>query len=129
VSTKRCTLDPVPPEFAALVARADAAVVGALTAHGNSAVALAQYERSRGWTWELMERCGVALARIDPDATATPHDVLTFTSLLLRTKPENRDECGSCRACTDAKGVEKGAHEFALAVRFVWCALTGRPEW
>lgn len=118
---------PVPPEFAGLVLRADAHAVGALAARGDLPVALAQYEASRLWTWELMGRCGVALTREAPAAAATPHDVLNLTAELFRKVPGARDDCGFCRACTDAKGVEKGAHEFAHAVRLVWCALTGSP--
>lgn len=126
---KRCALAPVPPEFAALVASADAATVGALTARGHLAVTLAQYEASRACWWELMARCGLPLARTEPAATATADDVLRLAAELLRTLPGDRYDCGGCRSCTDAKGVEKGAHSYALAVRFVWCTLTGRPEW
>lgn len=126
---KRCTLAPISPEFVALVASADAATVGALTARGFVGVALAQYEAQRACWWELMGRCGLPLARTEPVATATAEDVMRLAAELLRTIPGARYDCGGCRACTDAKGVEKGAHSYAIAVRFVWCTLTGRPEW
>ena len=126
---KRCTLAPIPPEFAALVASADAAAVGALPAHGHLAVTLAQDEASRACWWELMARCGLPLARTEPVAAATAEDVGRLASRMLCTLPGDRYDCGGCRSCTDAKGVEKGAHSYALAVRFVWCTLTGRPEW
>lgn len=126
---RRCDLAPVPPEFAALVARADAAVVGALAARGNLPVTLANYEASRACWWELMGRCGLPLARTEPVAAATAEDVGRLASRMLCTLPGDRYDCGGCRSCTDAKGVEKGAHSYAIAVRFVWCTLTGRPEW
>lgn len=126
---KRCDVAPIPPEFAALVASADAHTVGALTARGFVGVALAQYESSRACWWELMGRCGLPLARTEPVAAATADDVMRLAAELLRTLPGDRYDCGGCRSCTDAKGVEKGAHSYALAVRFVWCTLTGRPEW
>ena len=124
---KRCTIAPVPPEFAALVARADAHVVGALAASGD--VARKHYENTRAWTWELLARCDVAVERAEPVATATPLDVLKLAAALFGAVPMGRDDCGFCRACTDAKGVEKAAHSYAHAVRSVWCDLTGRERW
>ena len=96
---------------------------------GFVGVALAQYEASRACWWELMARCGLPVERTEPVATATAEDVMRLAAELLRTIPGARYDCGGCRSCTDAKGVEKGAHSYALAVRFVWCTLTGRPEW
>jgi hypothetical protein len=125
---RRCDLPPLSPEFAPLVVRADARAVGALSGRDDLSAVLSKYETARDWTWEMMTRRGVALARSAPDPSATPQDVMRITAELFRTVPALRDECGSCRACADAKGIEKGAHEFAHAVRQVWYALTGRSE-
>lgn len=124
----QCTIAPVPPEFADLVVRADAAVAGALTARSDLAAAAARYEASRAWTWEEMAKCGVALARTEPTAQATPLDVLNAAARLLRNVPSS-GECGGCRACADALRLGNSARYYVIAVRAVWRILTGRPEW
>jgi len=48
-------------------------------------------------------------------ADATPHDVLTDAAALFLAVPSGRDDCGFCRACTDALGVEKAARSYAHA--------------
>ena len=125
---RTCGVAPVQPQFTALMIRADAHVAGAFATRQDLAPALARYEAARSWTWDAMGR-DVALVRSVPAAGATPHDVLTLTAELLRAVPHGRAECERCRACFGATKFAEAAHAYTIAVRAVWCALTGMSEW
>lgn len=125
---KRCSLAPVPQEFADLVLRADAHVVGALAARSDLPAALARYDATRLWTWAEMELGGLTLARAAALSGATILDVLLVAAGLFRAVPDYRAECGRCRECRRAEALASAARSYAFAVRAVWCTLTGRAE-